>query len=155
MFLKKDFLKSCKIHRKAPVSESFWILKKESGIVVFLLILRSFYQNLRWLLQERQTQQQKKGGRQETKEALWDWVVGHAVSYMIPEKNWKPVKAIIKTRYAVMFHFYQQSWTKYLGKTLVFMWDSALQKILISIFYQFFASINKTFLLGGGLSTRL
>ena len=41
-----------------------------------------------------ETQQQEKSERQETKEALWDRVVGHAVSYMIPEKNWKSVKTV-------------------------------------------------------------
>ena len=40
-------------------------------------------------------------------------------------------------------YFQKQSFTKYLKLTLVFMRNSALQGILISVFQWFFASINK------------
>ena len=48
-----------------------------------------------------------------------------------------------------------QSFTKNLTLTLVFMWNSALQKSLISVFQEFFACINKIYILAGRLGTRL
>ena len=48
-----------------------------------------------------------------------------------------------------------QSFTKYLRQTLVFMGNSKIRKTLISLFWQFFASINKISILGGGLETKL
>ena len=49
-----------------------------------------------------------------------------------------------------------QSWTKYLRQTLVFMWRRALpKKVQFLFFNKFFASIDKSFVLEGRLSTRL
>ena len=53
-----------------------------------------------------------------------------------------------------LFNFHQ-SLTKYLRLTLVFMWNSALRESLLSVFQEFFASINKIFILVGGLGARL
>ena len=47
---------------------------------------------------------------------------------------------------------YQQSWTKHLRQTLVFKRNSALRD---SNFQEFFASIDKTLILGGRLGARL
>ena len=44
---------------------------------------------------------------------------------------------------------------KILRLTLVFMWNSAQRKSLISIFQEFSSSINKTFILAWRLGTRL
>ena len=43
-----------------------------------------------------------------------------------------------------------KSFTKYLRVTLVSLRNSTLQKSLISVFQEFFGSINKTFILAGG-----
>ena len=51
--------------------------------------------------------------------------------------------------------FQRQSFTKCLRQTLVFMWNSKIRESFISIFPQFFAGINKIFILGGRLGTRL
>ena len=51
--------------------------------------------------------------------------------------------------------FQRQSLAKYLTLTVVFMQNSALRENLISVFQDFFASINKTFILVGRMSTRL
>ena len=45
--------------------------------------------------------------------------------------------------------------TKYLGLALVSMWNSAQRKGSISVFQELSASINKIFLLTGGLGTGL
>ena len=50
---------------------------------------------------------------------------------------------------------YLQPRTKYLRKTLVFMWNSVLRENLISIFNESVASIDNIFFLGGTLGTRL
>ena len=51
--------------------------------------------------------------------------------------------------------FQRQPFTKYLRLTLVSMWNSAHGKSLISVFQKFLASIDKVFILAGGLGTRL
>ena len=51
--------------------------------------------------------------------------------------------------------FQRQSCTKHLGQTLVFMRNSALREKFNSFFQEFFASIDKTFILGHRLGTRL
>ena len=48
-----------------------------------------------------------------------------------------------------------QSWPKYFRQTVVFLWNSTLRKGSISIFQEFFASIDKILILGAGLTTRL
>ena len=67
-------------------------------------------------------------------------------------KNLSPSK-----NFQIMFLFARvlQSWTKYLRQTLVFMWNSIIRVNFNSIFQQFFASINKIFLLGGRLGATL
>ena len=50
--------------------------------------------------------------------------------------------------------FQRQSFTKDLSLTLVFMRNSALRSSLISAFKEFYANINKVFLLAGRLGTR-
>ena len=52
-----------------------------------------------------------------------------------------------------LLHLSLQYLTKYLRITLVFMWNSAPGKILISVFQEFCASVNKTFILTGDLNT--
>ena len=49
----------------------------------------------------------------------------------------------------------RQSFTKYLRLNLVFMRKRVLRESLIFVFQVFFASINKTFILTGILTTRL
>ena len=51
--------------------------------------------------------------------------------------------------------FQRQSFTKYSRLTLVFLWNSALSEKLNFYFSKGFASINKIFILGGRLGTRL
>ena len=45
-----------------------------------------------------------------------------------------------------------QQFAGYLGLTLLFVWDSALREGLLSVFQGIFASINKIFILVGGLA---
>ena len=52
-------------------------------------------------------------------------------------------------------YFQRQSFTKYLRLTLVFMQIVLYRKILIFVFQEFFAIINKICILAGRLSTRL
>ena len=49
----------------------------------------------------------------------------------------------------------RQGSTKYLGLSLVIMWNSALMESLISVFQEGFASIVQFFILTGRLGTRL
>ena len=51
--------------------------------------------------------------------------------------------------------FQRQSYTRFFRLTLVFMRNSTLRKSLISVFQEFFPSINKMFTLNGRLGTRL
>ena len=48
-----------------------------------------------------------------------------------------------------------QQFAGYLGLTLLFMWDSALREGLLSVFQEIFASVNKIFILAGGLAAGL
>ena len=48
-----------------------------------------------------------------------------------------------------------QSFTRCLRLTLIFVWNSALRKKFNFYFSRFFASINKIFILTGGMGTRL
>ena len=48
-----------------------------------------------------------------------------------------------------------QLFTWCLRLSLVFVWNNTQRKSLISVFQEFFASINKMFILVGGLGTRL
>ena len=48
-----------------------------------------------------------------------------------------------------------QSFTKYLRLILVFMWNNAQREKFNFFFQEFFASFDKTFILAGGLGTRL
>ena len=71
--------------------------------------------------------------------------------------GWK-VDQILKHRFsfAVIRKILLQPFAKYLRLTLISMWNSALQeKFLISVFQEFFTSIDKIFILAGRLGTRL
>ena len=48
-----------------------------------------------------------------------------------------------------------QSWTKYLRQTRVFLWNRALREESNFYLPEFFASIDKIFILGAGLRTRI
>ena len=50
--------------------------------------------------------------------------------------------------------FQRQWFKKYLRQTLGFMWNRALRQSAISVFQDIFASTDKIFILGEGLSTR-
>ena len=50
--------------------------------------------------------------------------------------------------------FFLQPFTKYLGQTLVFMWNNALRESSIS-FSSFLLLLTKKIILGGRLGTRL
>ena len=49
----------------------------------------------------------------------------------------------------------QQSWSKYLRQTLVFMWNSTIRKKFNFYFQEFFASIDKILILEVRLGTWL
>ena len=57
--------------------------------------------------------------------------------YMLPCFCYPRLPAVLATLMC-----YIQSWTKYMGETPVFMWNSAVRKNLISIFQQLSASIK-------------
>ena len=62
---------------------------------------------------------------------------------------------VIVTSYKLFDLIELQSFTKYLRQTLVFMWNGAQAKSIISIFQEIFASIKKIYILAGRLGTRI
>ena len=62
---------------------------------------------------------------------------------------------VIVASYKLLDLIELQSFTKYLRLTLVFMWNGAQAKSIISIFQEIFAGVKKIYILAGRLGTRL
>ena len=75
---------------------------------------------------------------------------GLRVTKVVTEIKSEGVWAKLEAKYC----FLRQSFTKYLRQTVVFVKYISIS-ISVSIFQQFFAGINKIFILGGRLGTGL
>ena len=65
-------------------------------------------------------------------------------------EDWEDCEAEVEKRFREKL----QAFTKYLRQTLAFAWNSALREKWNSVFQEIFASTEKIFISGGGLSTR-
>ena len=65
-------------------------------------------------------------------------------------KNYCPFSLI-----SVVSKVFEKSFIKYLRQALVSMWNSHYEKSSVSVFQEFFVSIDKIFTLGGRLGSRL
>ena len=69
---------------------------------------------------------------------------------MILNVHWAIELSLGKSKWLLFGCYRPPSWPQYLRLALVFVWSSALQESLISVFEEFFDNIGRIFILEGG-----